>query len=72
LAVVEPTDGPGHLTIYPRGNPLPVASTINYRAGQIRANNVIVSLGSAGDISVHCGQGSGTADIVIDVNGYFK
>jgi photosystem II stability/assembly factor-like uncharacterized protein len=72
LTVVEPTDGPGHLTIYPRGAPLPVVSTINYRAGQIRANNVIVSLDSAGDISVHCGQGSGTADMVIDVNGYFK
>jgi hypothetical protein len=68
LTVVQPTDGPGHLTIYPRGVPLPVASTINYRAGQIRANNAIVPLGSDGDISVRCTQGSGTTDMVIDAS----
>jgi hypothetical protein len=72
MTVVLPTDGPGHLTLYPGGAPLPLASTINYRAGQIRANNAIIPLGSAGDIVVRCGQGSGTADMVIDVNGYFR
>ena len=72
VTVVLPTDGPGHLTLYQGGASLPLASTINYRAGQIRANNAIIPLGSAGDIAVRCGQGSGTADMVIDVNGYFR
>jgi hypothetical protein len=72
VAVVTPTNGPGFLTLYPGGGPLPLAATINYSAGQIRANNAIVSLGGAGDLLVRCGQGGGTADVVIDVNGYFQ
>jgi hypothetical protein len=72
VTVVQPTAGPGFLTLYPGGTSLPVASTVNYSAGQIRGNNVIVPLGSAGDILVWCGQGGGTADMVIDVNGYFQ
>ena len=72
VAVVQPTDGPGYLTLYPGASSLPVASTINYRAGQIRGNNAIIALGAAGDILVRCEQGSGTANMVIDVNGYFQ
>jgi len=72
IAVTQPTTGPGFLTLYPAGLPVPLASTINYNAGQTRANNAIVPLGAAGDVTVHCGQGSGTAHVVIDVNGYFQ
>jgi len=50
---------------------LDASSTINYSAGQIRANNAIIALGAAGDVQVFCGQGFGTADLIIDVNGYF-
>jgi hypothetical protein len=46
---------------------------MNYSAGQIRANNAIVPLGSSGDVLVHLGQGAGTTtNLVIDVNGYFQ
>jgi hypothetical protein len=45
---------------------------LNYSSGQTRANNAVVSLGAAGDIAVRCGQGSGTAHVVVDVNGYFQ
>ena len=72
VAVTQPTAGPGFLTLYPGGTALPFASTINYRAGQTRAGNVIVKLGSAGDLTVRCTQGIGTADIVLDVTGYFQ
>jgi hypothetical protein len=72
VVAVTPTTGPGFFTVYPGGTPRPLFSTINYSAGQIRANNAIVTLGAAGDISVYCGQGSGTAHLVIDVNGYFQ
>jgi hypothetical protein len=50
--------------------PLPLASTLNYSTGQTRANNAIVAFGPSGDITVRCA--SGTAHVVIDVNGYFQ
>jgi hypothetical protein len=61
----------GFLTFYPTGVSPPLVSTINYRAGQTRANNAILSLGPAGDFDVSC-AGGGTVDLILDVNGYFK
>jgi hypothetical protein len=72
VAIVNPTTGPGFATVYPGNTARPLFSTINYSAGQIRANNGIIALGESGAISVFCGQGSGTADLVIDINGYFQ
>ncbi|HSS44818.1 MAG TPA: hypothetical protein VLO07_05690, partial [Thermoanaerobaculia bacterium] len=62
----------GHLQIFPAGSPLPLTSVINYRAGQTRANNAIISLGPGGDITVKCNQDTGTTDLILDVNGYFE
>jgi hypothetical protein len=70
--VVSEPDAPGHLTVFPAGSPLPLSSTINYSAGQTRANNAIVPVGVGGGISVLCGQSSGTAQFIVDVNGYFQ
>ncbi len=72
VAVTQPTAGPGFLTLYPAGSALPLAATVNYAAGQTRANNATVALGAGGAITVHCGQGSGTAHVIIDVNGYVQ
>ena len=72
VVAVLPTDGPGFLTLWPGGTPQPLAATMNYNLGKIRANNAIIPLGSLGDLAVHCGQGTGTVDVVIDVNGYFE
>ncbi|HSE64838.1 MAG TPA: hypothetical protein VLG15_14620 [Thermoanaerobaculia bacterium] len=71
VVVTEPS-APGHLTVFPAGAPLPLASTINYVSGQTRANNAIVPLGVGGGISILCGQSSGTAQFIVDVNGYFQ
>lgn len=71
VTVTQPT-ALGHLTVYPAGNPLPSSSTINYRAGQTRANNAVVPLGAGGAIAVSSGQISGTTHFVIDVNGFFR
>jgi uncharacterized protein (DUF1800 family) len=60
----------GHLTVYP-GGPVPQTSTINYRAGQTRANNTIVSLGPGALLGVYSGQATGTVHFVLDLNGYF-
>jgi hypothetical protein len=70
VTITGPT-AQGHLTFNPAGMPPPLVSTINYRAGQMRANNAILVLGAAGDFVVSC-AGSGTVDFILDVNGYFQ
>jgi hypothetical protein len=62
----------GNLRLYPAGTALPIASSINYAAGQTRANNAIVSLSTAGALTVHCAQASGTIHFILDVTGYFE
>jgi hypothetical protein len=63
----------GFLTLFPGGTAAPLASTINFRAGQTRANNAIVPLGAGGTMSVFDGQASGgTTHFILDVNGYFQ
>jgi parallel beta-helix repeat protein len=69
---VTGSTGPGHLTVYPAGSPIPLASTMNFSAGQTRANNAIVPLGAAGAIIAHGALTSGTVHLVIDTNGYFE
>jgi hypothetical protein len=71
ITVVNATEG-GHLTLYPAGSAQPLASTINFRAGIVRANNAVLSIGTGGQISVFCGMPSGTTDFVLDVMGYFE
>lgn len=71
VAVTQPSSG-GNLTLYPGGTSIPLVSAINYAAGQTRANNAIVSLGALGDLSVFCSQGSGTVQVIIDVDGFFR
>jgi hypothetical protein len=70
VTVTQPT-ALGHVTIYPLGISLPTTSTINYGAGQTRANNGIVQVGTSGSIAVTCGQLSGTTHFIIDVVGFF-
>jgi hypothetical protein len=71
IAVINPTTL-GHLTLYPAGGILPLASTINFRSGIIRGNNAIVTLGTAGQVSVFNGMGTGSTDFVLDVSGWFE
>lgn len=68
---VTGASGPGHLVILPAGGALTEASTINFRAGQTRANNAILTLGPAGGIVVRTGMASGGVHFLLDVNGYF-
>ena len=71
LTVTRPTAA-GHLRLFPAGGAEPLASALNYTAGLTRANNAIVGLGGAGEIAVRVGQPSGTAHVIVDVNGYFE
>jgi hypothetical protein len=60
------------LRVFPGGTGAPLASTINFRAGQIRANNTLVGLSSLGLMWVLDDQAAGQVDVIIDTNGYFK
>ena len=62
----------GHLIAYQAGSPLPPMSTINYRAGQTRANNAILSLDATGRFALWPLQAGGTVQVIVDVSGYFE
>ena len=63
---------PGYLTIYPAGTAPPLASVLNFRAGQVRANNAVVRLGASASVGVFCSMESGPAEFILDVTGYFE
>jgi uncharacterized repeat protein (TIGR03803 family) len=71
LAVFQPSNG-GDLRVYPDGEPAPLASSINFRPGTVRANNAIIPLGASGQISVQCDMPSGSTHFFFDVFGYFQ
>ena len=72
LTVTQPSAA-GHVRLFPAGQAVPTASTINYAAGQTRANNAIISLNASGETAAFVGQPAGTTvHLIIDVNGYFE
>jgi hypothetical protein len=72
-AIVTQPTAQGYVILFPAGTPVPLASTINFRAGQTRANNAIVPLGANGKISALSGQpGGNNVHFILDVNGYFQ
>ncbi len=62
----------GHVRLFPGGSTPPNTSTLNYLLGQTRANNAVVPLSASGVLSVLCAQASGSAELIVDVNGYFE
>ena len=68
VTVTGTTDS-SFLTVYPTGSPRPLASNLNWVAGEQVANRVVVSIGTGGMVSVFLSAGK--TDVVIDVNGYF-
>jgi hypothetical protein len=59
----------GYLTVFPTGAPTPLASNLNFTAGQTVPNRVIVGVGTNGRVSIYNPLGS--TDVVADVSGYF-
>jgi hypothetical protein len=70
LTVTSPTAA-GNLRAYPAGGAAPLASSINYSAGQTRANSGAFSLSASG-LAVRADQAGGTVHLILDVNGYFQ
>ena len=73
VAVTQPTSG-GNVRLFPEGQAVPTVSTINYSAGQTRADNAVVVLnGANGSLSAFVAQPlATTVHLIIDVNGYFE
>src|SRR5215831_1797903 len=64
--------GAGDLRIYASGTTDLKVSRINFKNGQTRANNAVLELGSAGNVSVVCQIPSGKVQFILDVNGYYQ
>jgi secreted trypsin-like serine protease len=60
---------PSHLTVHPTGVAPPLASNLNFAAGQTAANLVIVPVGTGGRVSIRNQRGS--THVVADVVGFF-
>jgi hypothetical protein len=68
---VTATDGsaPSFLTLYPSGGATPLASNVNFAAGQTIPNLAIVQVGAGGKIDI--ANAIGSVDVVVDVVSYF-
>jgi len=67
---VTGTSAASHLTLWPFGGTQPVASTLNWSAGQTIANGATVKLGADHKLSIR--NSSGTADVIVDLVGYYR
>jgi hypothetical protein len=65
---VADTTSNGYLIVYPSGTGQPLASDLNWRAGQTVPNLVVVKLGSDGKAALY--NAFGSTNLVVDVFGY--
>ncbi|MFF3722643.1 hypothetical protein ACFYYM_09765 [Streptomyces erythrochromogenes] len=70
VTVTNPKEA-GHVVVYPSGGRIPLASNVNFTAGQTVANSVIVPVGPDGSIDVRNSAWAG-ADVIVDVVGYYS
>jgi hypothetical protein len=66
---VTNTSTPGYLTVYPDGFALPLASDLNWPAGDTVPNLVVVALGPNGMVDFY--NGPGNTELIVDVLGYY-
>ncbi|MDQ1416037.1 MAG: hypothetical protein QOF81_1650 [Acidimicrobiaceae bacterium] len=62
------TTAASYLTVWPTGVARPTASNLNWRANQTVPNLVEVSLGADGSVNLYVNAGS--ADVIVDLEGY--
>jgi hypothetical protein len=71
ITVTGSTTG-GDIKVLPVGAPDLGTKTIYFKAGQTRANNAVLELGTGGAISTVCEIPSGTVQFILDVDGYLQ
>ncbi len=69
MTVTEP-GASGFLTVFPTGETPPLASNLNFTAGQTIPNLVTVKMGANGHVSIKNGS-SGGVQVVADVAGFY-
>jgi hypothetical protein len=57
------------LTVFPSGVTRPLASNVNFTAGKTVPNLVVARVGTNGTVSIY--NNSGTADVIVDVQGWY-
>jgi len=67
VTAVNP-DSPGFITVYPCDAPRPLASNLNFVAGQVVANGVLAPVSSSGQV---CLYSQSPTDIIVDLAGWF-
>jgi hypothetical protein len=70
VTVTEPTGPDSFLTVYPSLSARPLASNLNFVAGQTVGNLVVARVGSNGTVSIY--NNLGAVHIVADVQGWFR
>ena len=60
--------GDGYIEVWPDGVAQPTSSNLNFRAGEIVPNMVMVALPTSGSLDIYSNVG---VDVVVDVAGYF-
>jgi hypothetical protein len=68
VTATNPTTS-GYLTVFPAGGAQPLASNLNFVAGQTVPNRVAVKVGASGQVSIF--NFAGNTDVVADVGGWF-
>ena len=68
VIAVDPVRG-GFLSVWPAGEPMPVASNLNFATGQTLPNLVVAKLGAGGKVNIY--NGGGSAHLVADVAGWY-
>ena len=68
VTVVSPSAN-SYVTVWPSGQPRPVASNLNFVPGQTVPNLVITKVGAGGRVSLF--NNAGTVHLVADVSGYY-
>ncbi len=69
VTVTEPT-AVGHLTVFPSGTAMPLASNLNFVAGQTVPNLVVAKVGAGGKVSLFNSRSS--THVVFDVAGWYS
>jgi hypothetical protein len=69
VTVVGPT-APGYITAFPTGTAAPLASNLNFTAGQVISNLVTVKVGTDGKVSFRNGSPAGV-HLIADVAGFY-
>ena len=62
----------GWVAMYPGDVEFPGLETIQFKANQVRANNVTMALSGDGSGTITLRNNAGTVNVVLDVNGYYQ